>query len=125
MFVVDSLILATGLLLLLGIASSKFSARLGVPVLVLFLGVGMLAGSEGIGGIEFNYYNIAHGVGTIALAIILFDGGLQTEIGAVQAVWKPSVVLATVGVLITAAITGLGAIWVFRMWGFNISLLEG
>ena len=58
MFLVDTLILVTGVLLLLGIASSKFSARMGVPVLVLFLAVGMLAGSEGIGGIAFEDYRL-------------------------------------------------------------------
>ena len=67
MFAIDRLILLAGILLLLGIASSKFSARLGLPVLVLFLGVGMLAGSEGFGGIEFENYPLAHGIGTTAL----------------------------------------------------------
>jgi potassium/hydrogen antiporter len=120
MFLVDSLILATGVLLLLGIASSKFSARVGVPGLVLFLGLGMLAGSEGLGGIEFEDYALAHGVGTIALAVILFDGGLRTSWDSVKAVWKPSVVLATLGVLITAVVTGLAAMVILQ-----ISLLEG
>ena len=80
MFLIDSLILGTGILLLLGIASSKLSNRLGVPVLVLFLVLGMLAGSDGIGGIEFENYRLAHGIGTLALAMILFDGGLSTPI---------------------------------------------
>jgi potassium/hydrogen antiporter len=120
MFLVDSLILVTGMLLLLGIASSTFSARLGVPVLVLFLGLGMLAGSEGIGGIVFVDYALAHGVATVGLAVILFDGGLRTPLSAVRPVWKPSVLLATVGVLVTSAITALAAMWIL-----NISLLEG
>jgi hypothetical protein len=68
MFLIDSLILGTGVLLLLGIASSKLSNRLGVPVLVLFLVLGMLAGSDGIGGIEFENYRLAHGIGSLALA---------------------------------------------------------
>ena len=73
-------VLLTGLLLLLGIASSKFSARLGVPVLVLFLSVGMVAGSEGLGGIPFENYPLANSVGSVALALILFDGGLRTHL---------------------------------------------
>jgi cell volume regulation protein A len=119
-FLVDTLILVTGLLLLLGIASSKFSARLGVPVLVLFLAVGMLAGSEGIGGIEFENYHLAHAIGTVALALILFDGGLRTPLDSIRIAWKPALVLATVGVLITATITGAAAAWML-----NLSLLEG
>ena len=59
MFIVDTLILVTGLLLLLGIVSSKLSTRLGMPVLVLFLVIGMLAGSEGLGGLEFEDYRLA------------------------------------------------------------------
>jgi potassium/hydrogen antiporter len=120
MFTVDRLLLIGAVLLLLGIASSKFSARIGLPVLVLFLGVGMLAGSEGLGGIEFENYALAHGVGTAALAIILFDGGLRTSLGSIRLAWKPALLLATAGVLVTALITGLAAHWIL-----DLSLLEG
>jgi potassium/hydrogen antiporter len=120
MFLVDTLILVTGVLLLLGIASSKLSTRLGMPMLVLFLLVGMLAGSEGIGGLEFENYELAHGIGTLAVAMILFDGGLGTSLSAIRMAWKPSILLATVGVLVTAVITGVAASWILE-----ISLLEG
>jgi cell volume regulation protein A len=120
MFLIDSLILGAGILLLLGIASSKLSNRLGVPVLVLFLILGMLAGSEGIGGVPFENYRLAHAVGTLALALILFDGGLSTPFSAVRAVWKPALLLATVGVFVTAIVTGAAASWVL-----NLSLMEG
>lgn len=120
MFEVDSGILLIGVLVLLGIGSSKLSARLGVPVLVLFLVLGMLAGSEGIGGIEFENYTRAHGIGTLALTMILFDGGLSTPVASVRAVWKPAALLATLGVLITALVTGLAAAWILKL-----SLLEG
>jgi cell volume regulation protein A len=120
MFLVDRIILVGGALLLIGIVSSKLSMRMGLPVLVLFLIVGMLAGEEGIGGIEFNDFAIAHAIGTFALAAILFDGGLQTPIGAIRAVWKPSVLLATVGVLITAVVTGLAACYIL-----DVPLLDG
>ena len=95
MFLVDTIVLVTGVVLLLGIASSKLSARLGMPVLVLFLLVGMFAGSEGIGGIDFENYRLAHAVGSVALAIILFDGGLGTTMSAIRVSWQPSILLAT------------------------------
>lgn len=120
MFAVDRLLLIGAILLLLGIASSRFSARLGLPVLVLFLGIGMLAGSEGLGGIAFENYTLAHGIATLALAIILFDGGLRTSITAFRAAFGPSVTLATAGVFLTAFITGIVA---SRVLG--LSLLEG
>ena len=101
MVAINSLIFAGGVLLLLGIASSKFAARLGMPVLVLFLGVGMLAGSEGVGGIAFEDYGLANAIGSLALALILFDGGLRTSLDSVRAGWRPALSLATVGVLLS------------------------
>ncbi|MFG0262306.1 MAG: potassium/proton antiporter [Novipirellula sp. JB048] len=112
---IETLILITGVLLLLGIASNKFSARMGLPVLVLFLFVGMMAGSEGLGGIEFENYTLAHGIGTICLSMILFDGGLRTPYRSIRAVWKPAGVLATVGVFVTALITGISASWFLQI----------
>lgn len=120
MFLIDKVILLAGALMVLAAISSKFSARLGVPVLVLFLGVGMLAGSEGPGRISFDDYELAHAIGSVALAVILFDGGLQTPIASLKAVWKPAGLLATVGVLITAVITGVAAHYVL-----GLSWLEG
>jgi potassium/hydrogen antiporter len=120
MFYVDRLLLIGAVLLLVGIASSKFSSRVGLPVLVLFLIVGMLAGEEGIGGIEFENYELAHGIGTMALAVILFDGGLRTSRRAFRAVFGPAISLATFGVLITALVTGLTASWLL-----GISVLQG
>jgi len=107
--------LLAGVLLLLGIASSKFSARLGMPVLVLFLSVGMLAGSEGLGCIPFENYDLANSVGSVALVLILFDGGLRTSLDAVQRVWRPAMALSTIGVLITSLLTGLAAAWVLKL----------
>jgi potassium/hydrogen antiporter len=120
MFLIDRLILLGATLLLAGIVSSKFSSRLGLPVLVLFLGIGMLAGEDGIGGLEFDDVGVAHAVGTLALAIILFDGGLQTRRTALKGVWKPALALATVGVGVTAVITGLAAATIL-----SVSLLTG
>lgn len=115
MFVIDQIILLAAVLILLGIMSSKASARLGLPVLVLFLIVGMLAGEGGIGGIAFDSPGIAHALGTLALAMILYDGGLQTPLESVRAVWKPATLLATLGVLVTAVITGLAAAWILGL----------
>ncbi len=112
---VNSLMLAGGVLLLIGIASSKFSARLGMPVLVLFLAVGMLAGSEGLGGIAFEDYELANAIGSVALALILFDGGLRTSLRSVRTAWRPALSLATAGVLVTALLTGLAAAWILDL----------
>ncbi len=112
MFLVDQVILFGGLLIFLAIVLRKVSARFGIPVLVLFLLVGMLAGSEGIGQIHFDDYALAHAVGTLALVIILFDGGLRTQTHMLRAGWKPALVLATSGVLLTALITGVAATWI-------------
>lgn len=120
MFVIDQIILLAAILIILGILSSKLSARLGLPVLVLFLMVGMLAGEDGPGGIVFDNAQIAHALGSLALAIILFDGGLQTPIASIKQVWKPASVLATLGVLVTAMITGAAAAYIL-----DVSLLYG
>jgi cell volume regulation protein A len=120
MFPVDTLILVGAVLVLFAVVSSKFSSRLGLPVLVIFIGLGMLAGSEGVGGIAFENYALANGIGTVALAIILFDGGLRTSKRALRIAWKPALALATVGVLVTSLVTGIAAAWILE-----VSILEG
>jgi cell volume regulation protein A len=99
------LIAAAGLLLI-SVLVSKISDRFGVPVLLLFLGLGMLSGSDGPGGIYFDNPAIAQFVGVIALVLILFSGGLDTDFKQVRAVLKEGVLLSTLGVLITALMTG-------------------
>jgi len=108
---IETLLFLAGVLMLAGILSSKVSTRVSVPSLVLFLGLGMLAGSEGLGGVEFENHDLAHAVGTVALALILFDGGLRTPLSSIRLAWKPAALLATVGVAITALITGAAAAW--------------
>ncbi len=120
MYAVDALILVGATLLMVAILSNTLSSRIGVPGLVIFLAVGMLAGEDGVGGIAFNEYPIAHAVGTMALVLILFDGGLQTPWRSFRIAWKPAVTLATVGVVVTAGITGLAASWIL-----GIPLLAG
>lgn len=128
MFVIDQIILLAAILIIFGIVSSKLSARLGLPVLVLFLMVGMLAGEDGPGGIVFDNAEIAHALGSLALAIILFDGGLQTPMTSVRQVWKPASVLATFGVLVTAIITGVAAAYILDLslfYGLLIGAIVG
>ncbi|MFH7587406.1 potassium/proton antiporter [Oceanimonas smirnovii] len=120
MFSIDRLILLAAILILFGILSSKLSARLGLPVLVLFLLTGMLAGESGIGGIAFDSPQAAHALGTLALAMILFDGGLQTPVSSIKMVWRPASLLATLGVLVTALVTGVAAAYIL-----DLPLLEG
>jgi potassium/hydrogen antiporter len=112
---VGQVLLVGGILVGVGILSTKLSGRIGIPGLVLFLLVGMLAGSEGIGGVAFEDYGLALGIGTAALAIILFDGGLRTSYSAIGRAWKPALVLATVGVLLTALLTGLAAAYLLGL----------
>src|SRR6476469_3139313 len=94
-----ALLLTTcGLLLAVSVVFSRASQRAGVPIALLFLLVGMLAGSEGVGGIAFEDYPFAFRLGALALALILFDGGLNTPLAALRRTWAPASVLATVGV---------------------------
>jgi len=108
---INTLLLIGGLLLLLGILASSLTVRLGLPFLLLFLAVGMLAGEDGIGGIPFDNFNLAFLVGNLALAVILLDGGMRTKASTFRAALWPSVTLASVGVLLTAISVGLFATW--------------
>jgi cell volume regulation protein A len=109
LFSFTELLIIAGSLLVMSVLASKTSSRLGVPALVLFLALGMLAGSEGIGGIFFEDYHLANVIGTVALIYILFAGGLDTHWSSVRAVVLPSFALSTVGVLITASLIALAA----------------
>jgi cell volume regulation protein A len=97
------------------VVSALVAGRLGVPVLIGFLGVGMLLGSDGPGGIEFDDPHVARTVGIVGLAVILFEGGLTTPWRAIRPVLMPAVVLATVGVVVSAALTGVAAYWLFDL----------
>ncbi len=109
-----ALLLATaGLLMGASVLFSRASHRIGVPIALLFLGIGMLAGSEGIGGIRFDDYGFAFRLGSLALALILFDGGLNTPLAALRRTWAPAGMLATVGVALTAILIAYPA----HLWG--------
>jgi cell volume regulation protein A len=107
------LILLGSALVLLSIFAGLFSARLGAPLLLVFLGLGMLAGEQGPGGILFRDFHAAYLIGSIGLAIILFDGGLRTDPDDVRRALWPSLALATIGVVVTAAVVGAAAALLF------------
>src|SRR6266436_3957586 len=98
-------IMFAALLVLAGILSSLVALRFGAPLLLVFLMVGMLAGESGPGGIKFDDVRTTYLVGAVALALILFDGGLRTRLATFRSALAPSLVLATIGVLLTAALT--------------------
>src|SRR5499425_2206368 len=98
-------IMFAALLMLAGILSSLVALRFGAPLLLVFLLVGMLAGEAGPGGIKFDDVHLTYLVGSVALALILFDGGLRTRLATFRSVLAPSLTLATLGVLLTAALT--------------------
>ncbi len=106
--------LVGSLLLFTSILAGPLSARIGAPLLLTFLGLGMLAGEDGPGGISFDDIELSFLIGNCALAIILFDGGLRTQLPTLRSAFAPALSLATLGVLITAGVTAAGAHWLFR-----------
>lgn len=120
MITIDYLLFIASILIIISILFTKLLDNVGIPTLLLFIGVGILAGSEGIGGIYFNNTTLAQSIGIMALVFILFSGGLSTNWHESKKIIKPAVSLATVGVLITAV-----TIAVFVMWIFHTSFLWG
>ena len=114
------LILVAGCLLAAGIGASLLAARVRLPGLVLFLALGMAIGSDGAGWIEFDDYELARTIGIIALALILFEGGLTSGYLEIRPVLRPALSLAALGTIVTAVLTGLAASWLL---GFSV--LEG
>jgi cell volume regulation protein A len=117
---VNLTILVAGALFFSSIVATLISARLGAPLLLIFLVIGMLAGEDGLLGIKFGNPDVALLIGSIALVIILFDGGMRTHPDRVRVVLAPSAVLATLGVVLTCGILGVAASYLF-----NLTLLEG
>ncbi len=116
----NQLILIGAVFLLGSIVASAVSSRLGAPLLLVFLLIGMLAGEDGPGGIRFHDVQLAHLIGSLALAVILFDGGLRTPRSSFRVGLRPAIVLATAGVIGTAFVTGLVA-----TWALGLTWLEG
>jgi cell volume regulation protein A len=121
---IDFVLLITAFMMLLSVVSSKLSSKFGIPALVIFLAVGMLAGSDGILGIQFDNAELAQNIGTLALIFILFGGGLDTKFKSIKPVLKEGLILATLGVFLTAAFV---AVCVHFLFDFSIleSLLLG
>ena len=116
----NQMVFLGGALFITSILATVVTPRLGVPLLLVFLGVGMLAGEDGPGGVHFDDYGLANLAGSAALAVILFDGGMRTRFASFRLVVGPASVLATVGVLITTLVTGAFAAWVF-----DLSIAQG
>ena len=114
------LVLIAGALLTAALAASLLAGRLRLPSLVLFLGVGMAIGSDGLDLIDFTNYVRARDIGIVALALILFEGGLMAGFGEIRPVLVPALSLALLGTLLTALVCGFAATWLF-----DFSLLEG
>jgi cell volume regulation protein A len=113
-------ILIAGVLMALALVASLVAARIRVPGLVLFLAVGMLVGSDGLGWVDFNDYELARDIGVLALALIIFEGGLAAGFSEIRPVLRPASTLAVAGTIATAVITGFAAAWIF-----DLSTLEG
>ncbi|WP_290983085.1 potassium/proton antiporter [Ferrovibrio sp.] len=107
--IVNAALLLGALLVLVGVLSSLIASRFGAPLLLVFLFVGMLAGEDGPGGLQFSDYQTTYLIGSLALAVILFDGGLRTKLASFRGTLAPAAVLATLGVFITAGLTGFVA----------------
>ncbi len=117
---IDVIFIVFSTLVILSIFTIKLSNRFGIPSLVLFLAIGMLAGSDGLGGITFDNPSMVRSLGITALALILFSGGLDTEWAAIRPIVWQGLSLSTIGVLVTALLIG-----VFVSWVQGFSFLEG
>src|SRR5450759_2584402 len=117
-------ILLGAVLVMAGILSSLLALRFGAPLLLVFLFIGMLAGDSGPGQLRFDDVRTTYLVGSVALALILFDGGLRTRFQSIRAVLAPSMVLATIGVLLPALITAPVARYVLNL-NWTEALLVG
>ncbi|MDR2804369.1 MAG: potassium/proton antiporter [Dysgonamonadaceae bacterium] len=124
-FSIDNIVLIGSILLFAGIFAGKLSYRFGLPILMLFLCVGMLFGSDGL-GLHFDNPRPAQFIGLMALNIILFSGGMDTKFSDIRPIAVPGIVLATLGVLLTALITGFFIYWLTHSWAgaIRFSLLE-
>lgn len=121
---IEIYLLGIALLMLLSVVSSKLSNTFGIPALFIFLGLGMLAGSDGIVGIYFDNAEMAQNIGTLALIFILFGGGLDTTWKAIKPVFKEGIILATLGVFLTAIFVAIGVYFLFD-FDFLEALLLG
>lgn len=121
---VNEFLFIGAMLMFAGILLGASSSRFGVPFLLIFLLIGMLAGVDGIGGIEFADYDLSFLIGSLALAVILLDGGLRTKLPTFRVALRPSLTLATFGVMITAGMVGAFTMWLLEL-DWRLGLLLG
>jgi len=119
-FSLESILLIGSCLLVLAVFASRISSIIGIPVLLIFLGLGMLAGSEGLAGIHFENYPVSFAIGSVCLTFILFDGGLRTSWSSVRQILPVGVSLSFFGTVITGAVTG-----VFAHYALGFGWLSG
>ncbi|SDJ79457.1 potassium/proton antiporter [Billgrantia gudaonensis] len=117
---INTLFLLSGFLIALSVVASRLSSMVGLPLLLIFLALGMLAGEEGVLGIQFDDYSLAFLIGHLALAMILLDGGLRTRLKTFRVGFRPALSLATLGVFVTSALVG-----VIAMWVFDLTIVQG
>ncbi len=120
MMPIENILLWVAVLIFVSVVASKLSDKFAVPALLLFLVIGMLAGSEGLGGIYFDDAQLAKSIGIVALIFIIFCGGLDTSWQEIRPIMLPGAILSTAGVLLTAIITGCFAVYILKF-----SFLEG
>lgn len=116
----DSFLFLASALVFTSFLLIPLTRKLGAPILLIVLAVGMLAGEDGPGGIQFDNFSVAYALGSLALAIILFGGGVETRMSALRQARTPAILLATVGVVVTTAIVGVAAVLIFK-----VSVFEG
>lgn len=119
-YTLEAILLAASMLLIFSVLASRVSSSFGVPSLLLFLGIGMLAGSEGPGGIAFDNYPLSFAIGSVCLAIIIFDGGMRTSWASVRTILPVGISLSVLATLATGALTG-----VFARYALGLSWAEG
>src|SRR5690554_3048481 len=120
MDIINTLFIFSGFLIALSVLASRLSSLVGLPLLLIFLGLGMLAGEQGVLGIVFDDYSLAFLIGHLALAMILLDGGLRTRLKTFRVGFRPALSLATLGVFITSGLIGMLAMWIF-----DLTLIQG
>ncbi|MGI9020240.1 MAG: potassium/proton antiporter [Solirubrobacterales bacterium] len=119
MFEGEAVLIAGGLMAI-ALLASLVAAQIRVPGLVLFLGIGMLVGSDALGWVDFSDYELERDVGVLAIALIIFEGGLAAGFSEIRPVLRPAIALAVLGTIATAVVTGFAAAWLF-----DLSILEG